>query len=320
MGAAIALALGAMTVPTSFAAGGSEMVKPMEHCDRACLYGFLDKYLDALAKKDPSRLPLAQHARFSENSVELEIGDGLWNTIDGKGKYDLRLADPKTGNVGWYGVVYEHGNPAAMAMRIKVQNGLMTEIETVVARREEGKPFPNPDPEKLKENPIWNEVVPPEHRVPRARMIDLADGYFSTLQLNDGKIFTQFDPECNRTENGVQTTNNPNMVLGGNNKIAALGCEGQFKLGAFRYDDRLRARRFPLVDEEHGIVMAGGFIDHSGRLTEITLTDGTMKKSSYKSPHSYCLFEIFKIVDGKIRQVEAVFPTVTYGIPTPWKD
>ena len=75
-----------------------------------------------------------------------------------------------------------------------------------------------------------------------------------------------------------------------------------------------------VVDEEHGIVMAGGFIDHSGRLAEITMTDGTTKKSSYKSPHSYCLFEIFKIVDGKIREIESVFPTVTYGIPTPWKD
>ena len=128
-GAVVALALGTMAVPTSFAAGGGETVKPMEHCDRACLYGFLDKYLQALRQKDPSRLPVAQNVRFSENSVELQIGDGLWNTIEKLGKYDLRLADPKTGNVGWYGVVYEHGNPAVMAMRIKIQNGLMTEIE-----------------------------------------------------------------------------------------------------------------------------------------------------------------------------------------------
>lgn len=315
--AAVMVALCA-SAPATQAAERTEMATPLKQCDRACLYGFLDKYLEALVKKDPSRLPLAQGARFSENSVELDFGDGLWNTISGIGKYDLRLADPKTGNVGWYGVVYEHGNPAAIALRMKVEDDLITEVETVLARREGDGPFPNPDPEALKNQPVLNEMVPMDRRVPRARMISLADGYFDTLQLNDGTIFTRFAKDCNRIENGVQTTNNPNLRPG--DKVAALGCEDQFKLGAYRYDDRLRARRFPLVDEERGLVMAGGFIDHSGRLTEITLTDGSKRKSSYKSPHSFCVLELFKIVDGQIAQVEAVFTTVTYHIPTPWKN
>ncbi len=317
-GAALLLAATA-AVPAALASDHGASVKPMDHCDRACLYGFLDVYKDALAKRDPSRLPLARNVRFSENSVELQIGDGLWNTIDGVGKYDLRLADTKTGNVGWYGVVYEHGVPAAIAARLKVEDGRITEIETVLARRVGDGPFPNPDPEALKPSPIMNEIVPPAQRVPRARMISLADGYFDTLQLNDGTIFTQFDPACDRIENGVPTTHNPKLH-GTNDRIAAMGCEDQFKLGAFRYDDRLRARRYPLVDEERGLVMAGGFIDHSAKVTEVTLTDGTKKKSSYKTPHSFCLLEVFKIVDGKIREIQAVFPTVTYGMPTPWKD
>ena len=45
--------------------------------------------------------------------------------------------------------------------------------------------------------------------------------------------------------------------------IAAMGCADQFRLGQYIYDDRLRDRRFPLVDEEKGIVLAGGFIDHT---------------------------------------------------------
>lgn len=294
------------------------MVSPMTRYDRSDLYGVLDKYLEALIKKDPSRLPLANTARFSENSVELEIGDGLWNTIDGKGDYDLRLADPRTGNVGWYGVVYEHGNPAAIALRLKVEDGLITEVESVLARRQGDGPFPNPDPEALKGKPIMNELVPPDRRVPRARMISIADGYFDTLQLNDGTIFTRFAPDCDRIENGMLTTNNPNLRPG--ERIFELGCEEQFRMGNYRYDDRLRARRFPLVDEERGIVMAGGFIDHSGRLAEVTWTDGTVRKSSYLSPHSFCLLELFKIEDNMIRQVEAVFTTVTYNTPTPWRD
>ena len=314
LGMVTALMLAA-AVPLSSPAEAAGPVRATA-CDRACLYGFLDKYLEALVKKDPSRLPFAQHARFSENSVEMRIGDGLWNTISGIGKYDLRLADTKTGNVGWYGVVYEHGNPAAIALRIKVQDGLITEVESVLARQVGDGPFPNPQPQRLKTLPIMNRIEPVDTRRPRARLLSIADGYFDTLQLNDGTIFTQFDKDCDRRENGFQTTNNKDAGIPG--AVLSLGCEAQFKTGNFRFDDRLRARRFPLIDEERGLVMAGGFIDHSGALQKVTLTDGRVIESLFKTPHSYVLLETFKIVDGKIRQVEAVFTDVPYNMPSPW--
>ena len=56
-------------------AGAREPVPPVPgaltpECDRACLYGFMDRYLDALVHKEPSKLPWAPHARFTENNVE----------------------------------------------------------------------------------------------------------------------------------------------------------------------------------------------------------------------------------------------------------
>jgi len=36
-------------------------------CDRACLEGFVDQYLAALVASDPSKLPLARNARYTEN-------------------------------------------------------------------------------------------------------------------------------------------------------------------------------------------------------------------------------------------------------------
>jgi hypothetical protein len=36
-------------------------------CDRACLEGFVDQYLAALVAQDPSKLPLAKNARYTEN-------------------------------------------------------------------------------------------------------------------------------------------------------------------------------------------------------------------------------------------------------------
>jgi hypothetical protein len=100
--------------------------------------------------------------------------------------------------------------------------------------------------------------------------------------------------------------------------VARLGCEEQFRLGHYRYDDRLRARRFPLVDELRGIVLAHGFIDHSGKLGAYELTDGTRVTSPIRRPHSYCLAEAFKIRGGAIQQIEAVFHTVPYRMPSPW--
>ncbi|HXX71406.1 MAG TPA: hypothetical protein VEI55_03875 [Candidatus Acidoferrum sp.] len=289
-------------------------------CDRQCLYGLVDQYLAALVARDPARLPWAAGAQFTENNVTLAIGDGLWGTITGRGADDLRAADPEKGQVAYFGVVEERGNQAFFALRMKIQDRAITQVETIVNRKGYG-PGPFGDPHTLKPVPILLEDVPVEHRRPRERMIALADGYFNTLQLNDGQLFTQFTDDCSRRENGVWTANDPNPDPQANSSLSSYGkisCGAGFKLGNYRWDDRLRDRRFPLADEEKGLVLAAGFIDHSGRLETYTTTDGVKHDSPMKSPHSFCLLEMFKIVDGKIRHAEAVFITVPYNMPSPW--
>jgi len=64
-------------------------------------------------------------------------------------------------------------------------------------------------------------------------MIAIADGYFDTLQLNDGTLFTSFTEHCNRVENGMQTTNNPGVIA--SYDITRFGCEEQFRKGQFVY-------------------------------------------------------------------------------------
>jgi hypothetical protein len=100
--------------------------------------------------------------------------------------------------------------------------------------------------------------------------------------------------------------------------VANLGCAQQFKLGNYRYDDRVRDRRFFLVDEERGLIMTAGFIDHAGRLENFTLTDGRPVKSAIRIPSTLCLLELFKIRGGKIQQIWAVFIGVPYNMPSPW--
>ena len=280
------------------------------------LYAHAEAYLDALEARDPARLPWAEGAVCTENNVRLEIGDGLWNTISARRRgYDLKAADPATGQVSWFGIVEEHGVPAIMALRLCVKMGEIAEAETIVCRKVDLSPFPGIDTYVAPRARMLANV-PPSQRRPRERMIAVANGYFVTLQLNDGTLHAEFTDDCERIENGVQTTNNPEAF--GDYPIAGLGCAEQFRTGHFRFDDRLRDRRFPLVDEVMGLVLAGGFIDHTGRLVDLTWTDGTPARSVFHYPHSFVLLELFKIVDGKIAGVEAVFVTVPYNMVSAW--
>jgi hypothetical protein len=281
--------------------------------NRLSLCGVLDTYLAALAAKNPARVEWAKKVRHSENNVMLEPGDGLWGTIQRLGDYKLRFCDIATGEVGYFGTVIEPLEESAFTLRLKVDgNGRVSEAECVVVRQSDsGIKFENP---RYWDKPILNAAA--EGAVSRAELVRLADGYFDTLQLNDGTIHTRFAPDCNRVENGVQTTNNPEFAK--IVPVSALGCEAQFRMGNYRYDDALRARRFPLVDEERGLVLAFGFIDHSGKLDTYQLTDGRTVRSPVRRPHSFYISELFKIDNGMISQIEANFITVPYRMPSPW--
>jgi hypothetical protein len=306
--ALLCLAVTACT-PNVASKGATQLVS----CSRKCLYGALDAYLAALKSRDPKQVHWAEHVRYTENNVELAPGDGLWGTITGLDSYEMRFADVKTGEVAIFGVVEETTTKAPYATRLKIVNGAVAEIETIVVRPQDAAiPFVTADIAPL---PVWREEIALAERDSRDSMIAAANGYFDTLQLNDGTLHVQFTSDCNRREDGKQSTNLTGKDL---DAIWKMGCAEQFRLGAYRYDDRLRARRYMVVDEELGIVLAAGFIDHEGRLGKFQLTDGSERDSIFRRPHSFVFLEAFKLQRGAIRQVESVFTTVPYRMPSPW--
>ena len=78
-------------------------------CDRACLEGFVDQYLDAMTAHDPKQAPLAKNVKFTEDGQKLVIPDGLWNSMVGKGTYRLFVDDPQAGSVAFIGTIKEEG-------------------------------------------------------------------------------------------------------------------------------------------------------------------------------------------------------------------
>lgn len=315
--AVAAVVLGSLALVPHLAAAqayGERSAVRESDCDHACLIGFAKRYMDALVHHDPSRVPFSEAVKFTENDVALPIGSGLWGSISSASPNALLAADPDTGNVAWLGSVEEHGAPAYYAMRLKVLDGRITEVETVVDRKG-GLPAPFGDPAKVVHDPAFAEVLPPALRRERERLRDVANGYFSTVERNDGDLLTLFDPDCQRTENGISTTS-------GHFGSAALaqGCEAQFKLGYFRINKRVRERRFPLIDVQRGVVVATGFFDHDNSFDRYTTTDGKEHRTLLKWPNSLSLMEAFKIRGGRIYRVEAIFTYVPYFMHSPWED
>jgi len=181
------------------------------NCDRACLVDVMHAYLSGFVGHDASRVPWAEHVEFTENNALMTIGDGTWAVVSGKEDNDLIVADPVTGQVGYFGTVELNGLPCWYAVRLKVADKTVAEVETVWRPRPPVVNAAAPgggDPKDLKHDPAMYESLAPAERVPRRKMIDLANGYFATLQLNDGRLFTDFDPSCSRIDNGTKTANN----------------------------------------------------------------------------------------------------------------
>ncbi len=315
-------ALGAICLvaaaPVCAQAYGEETALPRSNCDRACLEGFALSYVEALNAKDPSRAPFAEDVRFTENSVEMPIGEGLWGSVSAADPADgMMPADVVTGNVAWFGHAYEHGNLVFLAIRLHVSRaGEIDEAETVVSRVT-GMPLIFGTGEEP-HHPAWTEAVPEDQAKPRARLRAIADSYFNTVEYNDGQVFAHFTDDCSRLENGISTTA---VTKNSNNSASvAQGCEEQFKLGIYRINKQLRERRFPLIDVERGIVVGMNFFDHANYFDEYELTDGRTMKTLLKWPNSLSIMEAFKIIDGKIFTIEASFDYVPYGMHSPWAD
>jgi len=306
----------ALVILAGFAVVSPSPARASDVCGRTCLDGLVDQYIAAMVAHDPGRLPLARHVKFTENGIQLRLGDGLWATASAPGHYKLYVPDPEDGEVGFYGTVFENGTPVLLGLRLKVDYGLISEIETIVARSSGSSAMPSAGKTlegKGHPRPQFSEIIPPDQRMSRADLVRIANMYFTGLGANTGHNTAPFWPSCERWENGMQTTDQPRSGRTGFD-VLALGCSAQQKSGFFSFVTGIRNRRYPIVDRENGLVMSFAFFDHQGALQEVHLTNGETVPSPVKAPLTLEISELFQIHGGKIDQIEAVIDTVPYGM------
>ncbi len=184
--------LGAGAVLSLCAAGSLQAAQPA--CDRACLEGYVERYLDAVAVNNPSAVPLSPNVRFTEDGQRLLIGDGLWNTMKAKGKYRLFVTDVAAQQVAVLATIQEdHREPdkfngSLIALRLRIGEGQITEIEQIVFRLAPDSAFGSYDRiDAMATNPLYLAAIPEKDRLSRARLIEQGNKYFTGLQRIDGK-------------------------------------------------------------------------------------------------------------------------------------
>jgi hypothetical protein len=307
-----------------------------QSCDRACLNGLIDRYLAALVAHDARRLPLARGVRYTENGQVLELNDGLWGTATALGTYRNEFEDPADGQAVVFVVLHEHNYLDLLSTRLRVKDGRVSEIETIVSRpaltigsrgADSGPAARGPEglEKRVRPDPLWSADVPSAERMSRAELLKVANQYFTGMENNDGHGVYPFADDCYRLENGIQTTGNASLRLGGSSdaagvNYATLGCKAQFQIGFLHVVSRIRDRRFLLVDPERGVVVAYGFFDHNAQLRSYQLTNGRTVANNLNAPITWELAEAFKIEHGLIRRIEAVLTQSPYAMRPNWPE
>src|SRR5215510_8680147 len=113
-----------------------------QRCDRQCLADFITQYLNAMKAHNPELLHTSSRVRFTEDTMEMKLGQGLWKNLTGLRPYRQDFIDVREGIAGTHTVVEENGMPVLLALRLKVFGLAISEVETMVVRnRQEGVLF-----------------------------------------------------------------------------------------------------------------------------------------------------------------------------------
>jgi hypothetical protein len=296
-------------------------------CDRSCLINWVDAYLTALVAHDPERVPIAENARFVENATALVPGAGLWmSAVEVPTNFRIYVPDPVAQQVGFMGlmkalVTVETGQetrPVLLALRLKLENGRISEMEHLLARNLGERNLPN----LLLPRKGLLVTVPEAERMPRNELLRIGSTYYEALVGDSGSL-APFADDCVRRENGIQTTRNPPPPAGATSLslIGTMGCAEQLDTHFMDYLDAIDNRRVEIADVETGLVLGLSHFRHSmvNKKINIVGVPGVEELELNYNAFDLPAAHIYKITGGQIHEIEAMGFSIPYNSKTGWE-
>jgi len=245
-------------------------------CTRELLSTTTDAYFKALAAHSAATLPLAENVKFTENGKASNFGDaGLWKTA-GTLKYAQSAFDTEMCMSASEAVVPDGSTDVPIAVRLKLEDQKLTEIETIVARAAD-YPATKADTEALAASDAvvkWEETVPVGQRAKRGELTGWMEKYFK--QFPAGVCNTTSD--CKRMENG------------GGSFVCSQGASCSAGAGS---GQPVLTPRLVLADVETGLgvgftIFTGGYTDmhmfkmQGGKVSAVSAILATSKSSGWE--------------------------------------
>jgi hypothetical protein len=249
-----------------------------QQCDRACLTGLMTQFINALVAHDPSTLPIAATVKYTEDSRNAQLGQGIWKSVTAAGGFRQDYVDTRRQVAAAHVLLREGDTQVLYSVLLHVSSMKITGIETLAQRVAAGGRF---QPTELGK-PIrgMNDPIPAGKRNSREEMIRIALTYPEGLRVGnftDGG--TPFAANAYRVENGVITADETDARrrMYEQNIIVHPGVIASVAA----------------VDEHNGTVLLWMNFGHTG--------------DSYGVGNALVTFEAFKVWGDKIQSVNAFF-------------
>ena len=308
-------------------------------CDRQCLVTLMKNYLAALVAHDPSAVPFDQYVKFTQNTANIPVGYGLWETASGgPSEFQIYAADPVNQQVACLVMMKENNNKyILLGVRLALKRGKIAEAEHHVVPENEIH-LQN----LIKPRPGLVEDILPEDRTPRDQMFDIGLSYYDALTGEDGTL-APFALECQRRENGgisvggkkeapaapeakrdfapPEATDPEMMKLAKALTFVPNTCEGQITAGVWAYISEIRNRRLLVIDEQKGLAVGFSNLYHDSKLKNMKLkgVPGVESVPAFQGTFNMPAIHFFKIKKGKIYDIEATGLVLPYGTKTGWE-
>jgi len=306
-------------------------------CDRDCLKEFIDKFLDALTTHDPRKVALAANIHYTENGQTLNLGDGLWGTTTSIGGYRVYVANPASGEAGFFGTITETSTPAILAFRLMVERNMITEIEVMTVPQESTGARGGtltlfaPRLEELVDpanfamvDPEFSTTTSPTLRPLHAQLIETAHTYYQGVEQRDGSV-VPFADDCIQRVNGITVTNvagaeAPDPAYPGF-KPNGLSCAGRLSSRYFSNIRQIRSKRPWVVDDESGLVLDLALFDIPEAAASVMVpTVGSVRRPMPSTgPYTLMTASLYRIRANKIERIESAVRPVPYGMVSGWE-